>query len=252
MPHTRPPASSSRFITRRSATGLTQKTRTASAAQHADAGVDAAADLVEQFGQHRERLVLVGAEMDRQHLGDQHFQGRQGARIGGEDQLPQLARAAAHLVGPGDAGRRAARRSAAAPAYALQAPAARARVPTRDEGDLRGGRRKPPGSSTAASPGSGRRRCGISHHRIGKPSDSSRWAMAEKSSQVAPTLHVSRPGIGKSIPAHERAEHRPHRAERVVDAQRVGDLQQPRRCAPSRREATTRRRDRRPRGCRSE
>ena len=136
-----------------------------------------------------------------------------------------------------------ARRRAAA-RHTLPAPARTRSVPISQTRPARPAPGNPPGNSTAGFVGSGRRRCGISHHRIGNPSDSNRWAMAEKSSHVAPTLHVNRPGIGKAISAARTrpASREPDRTNRRSPASRRSPAA--RLCSPSRRGATTRRPDR--------
>ena len=49
---------------------------------------------------------MIGTKVDRKHLGHQHLQRRQGARIGRESQVAATRPAAADLVGPSDAVRK--------------------------------------------------------------------------------------------------------------------------------------------------
>ena len=142
---------------------------------------------------------MIRAEVDRKHLGDEHLQRRQRTRTGRERKLPAATPEAREPDWRERSPPRAFCRPSGCPAYVFEClpDAIEFRL---HKGHLFGRRRKPPGRSTADSWARGWRRCGISHQRIGNPSDSTRWAMAEKSSQVAPTLHVSSPGNGKRSP----------------------------------------------------
>ena len=195
----RPPQSSSRFMARRSATGLTQKTRTASSARTDWPRSKALLDFGQQLGQHADGLLAIGAEVDGEHLGDEHFQGGQRRAGRAIDGLAQSREQAPDAVGLADAlGQR--RRSRAAgppgrPAPCPAAPARRARI--RPGPAARSGCRA---ARRPFRPARARGGAAFPTTRIGKPSFSSRCAMAEKSSQTAPVLQISRSGRGKCSP----------------------------------------------------
>ncbi len=150
-----------------------------------------------------------------------------GQRRRAEAQPAELVQEPADRVGPGDArgqplvGQRLPGKSPR-PARSRSSSAS-------DEGHVAGGGDESAGqpdrlsrparaAAGAAPPTTGR----------GSPGPASRWAMAEKSSHTAPTLQVRARGWENAGSADQGPQHGPHRAERIVDPQRVGDLQQAR------------------------
>ena len=142
---------------------------------------------------------MIRAEMDRKHLGDQHFQRRQRARIGREAQLPQFGQSCAAPGSPARSRPQAARRRAAA-RHTPPTPAARAPVPIsrtrpdRPAPESRRAARRPPrrrraggdaafptrGSETRATPAAGqsprsRRRSPRRCTSAGRESESDCW-----------------------------------------------------------------------------
>jgi hypothetical protein len=84
----RPPDSSSKFITCRSATGFTQKIRAASV-DKCPTPAATAVDFSQQLRQYEDRLVPVRTEMNREHLRDQHFERRHRTQGRREREMPE-------------------------------------------------------------------------------------------------------------------------------------------------------------------
>ena len=74
--------------------------------QDAAAALDAAADFGHKVCEHADRFGLIGTEMDGEHLGNEHFQGRQRTGLGAEGELAEFVEHSPHDVRPGDAGRK--------------------------------------------------------------------------------------------------------------------------------------------------
>jgi len=74
--------------------------------QDADAGRDAPPNLSSNSANTSSVFTLIGTKMDRKHFGHEHFERRHGTRAARENRLPQIGQPATHLVGSRDAGRK--------------------------------------------------------------------------------------------------------------------------------------------------
>ena len=137
--------------------------------------------------------------MNREHFRDEHFQ--RGQRRGGRgiNGSAQRVQQAAHLIGRANAVRQQCVIQRLVPASSPSAWPTRCNS-ARTQSTWIFGAARFPGSAQAVSPAQAARRRGISHQKMAWPRCSNRCAMAEKSSQTAPVLHISKSGRGKCSP----------------------------------------------------